>query len=63
MHFLCGINNLNWLVMIVAVSFLFTGEKILKGIWKAAMDTSESRQKMKKVAKGIFSMPGKILKG
>ena len=33
--------NINWILMIVVVSFLFSAEKILTKLWHAALDTSE----------------------
>lgn len=35
------ISNINWILMIVATSFLFSAEKIVTKLWHAALDTSE----------------------
>lgn len=34
-------DNINWLLMIMAVTFLFTGEKILNNLWKLATKATE----------------------
>lgn len=48
--------NVNFFLIIVANSFLFTGEKILGKLWNAAIDTSE-----RKGARGIFGAPKRII--
>lgn len=50
------VNNINWLVIIIANSFLFTGEKILNRFWSASTDTERSEMK------SILKRPGQIMK-
>lgn len=40
-------NNVNWILMLVAVSFLFTGEKILDNLWRLATSASEGKGELK----------------
>lgn len=35
------LDKINWILMVVATSFLFTAEKIITKLWHAAIDTSE----------------------
>lgn len=36
-----ALGNANWILMVVATSFLFSAEKIISKLWSAAIDTSE----------------------
>lgn len=40
-------DNVNWILMVVAVSFLFTGEKILDNLWRLATSASEGKGELK----------------
>lgn len=51
-------SDMNWLLMIIAISFLFTGEKILQQFWKAAVSTDNERSSLKSMIK----TPGRALK-
>ena len=47
-----GVNKMNWIVMIVAVNFVFTGEKILRDIISAAATTVQSPEEAASEMKG-----------
>ena len=53
-----GINSINWLLMIVAVNFVFAGEKMLREIINAA--ATESVQNPEDVSKGAIGGAKKI---
>lgn len=38
---LVEVSNINWILMVIATSFLFSAEKIIGKLWSAAIDTSE----------------------
>ena len=40
-------DNVNWILMVVAVSFLLTGEKILDNLWRLATSASEGKGELK----------------
>ena len=52
-----GISKLNVILMIIATSFLFSGEKLLTRFWKLSIDDSE-----RKGIKGMLGKPGKLIK-
>lgn len=50
-------NKVNWIVVIIAVTFLMTGEKILSNLWKLATNASMAKEDMK----GMLGKPKKII--
>lgn len=44
-------NNINWILMVVAISFLFTGERILDNLWRLATSASEGKGEIKDMLK------------
>ena len=52
-----GTSKLNVILMIIATSFLFSGEKLLTRFWKLSVDDSE-----RKGMRGMFGKPKKLLK-
>lgn len=54
------LQHINWLLMIIATSFLFSGEKILSTFWNAALDTSE-REGMKNLLGAPKRLLGKLM--
>ena len=40
-------DKVNWIVMIIAVTYLMTGEKILSNLWHLATNASAAKEDMK----------------
>ncbi len=49
--------KVNWIVMIIAVTFLMTGEKILTSLWHLAISASASKEEMK----GTLGKPKQLI--
>ena len=49
--------KINVILMIVATSFLFSGEKMIKTFWKNSIDSSEERKGLRQ----IFGMPKRMI--
>ena len=61
-----GVNSINWLLMIVAINFVFAGEKMLRGIINAAATESIAseegvKQSVKKVGDDAKDITSKFL--
>ena len=55
-------DKVNWIVMIIAVTFLFTAEKILIRLWHLVINSSEtSRGEIKGALKGAIDKPKQVI--
>lgn len=50
-------DKVNWIVVVIAVTFLMTGEKILSNLWRLATNASVAKEDMK----GMLGKPKKII--
>ena len=55
-----GVTRMNWVILIIAINFIFEGEAILKKIIKANAESIRNSNDMSKGMKGVKNVPGKV---